>query len=212
MEKMMKALEIFWSFRSPYSHLATPRLVEIARRGDVAAKMRFVRPLALRERDFFERARPQWLPYLMRDMFREGQRLGIAIGPPRPDPVIMDLSTGKVAEAQPLMERLMALGVAAEEVGRGLAFAAEVSPAIWGGAENWHEGDTLADAAKRSGLDLGDMQRWAAANPAIVAERIAANEAAHVAHHWGVPLMTLDGEPFFGQDRIDALLWRLDQA
>jgi len=29
-------------------------------------------------------------------------------------------------------------------------------------------------------------------------------------HHWGVPLMVLDEEPFFGQDRIDALLWRLN--
>jgi 2-hydroxychromene-2-carboxylate isomerase len=208
----MKALEIFWSFRSPYSHLATPRLVEIARRDDVAVAMRFVRPLALRERDFFERARPQWLPYLLRDMFREGQRLGVPIGPPRPDPVAMDLSTGRVAQAQPLMDRLMALGIAAEEEKRGLAFAAAVSPAIWGGVADWHEGAALADAAARAGLDLAAMEQWAAANPAIVAERIAANEAAHIAHHWGVPLMALDGEPFFGQDRIDALLWRLNQS
>jgi 2-hydroxychromene-2-carboxylate isomerase len=209
---MMKSLEIFWSFRSPYSHLATPRLAEIARRPDVATSMRFVRPLALRERDFFERARPQWLPYLMRDMFREGQRLGVPIGPPRPDPVMMDLSTGKVAEAQPLMARLMALGIAAEEEGRGLAFAAEVSPTIWGGVAGWDKGDTLRDVAARAGLDLLALERWATANPGIVAERIAANEEAHIAHHWGVPLMALDGEPFFGQDRIDALLWRLNQA
>ena len=208
----MKALEIFWSFRSPYSHLATPRLVEIAGREDVAASTRFVRPLALRERDFFERARPQWLPYLLRDVFREGERLGVPIGPPRPDPVIMDLATGKVAQAQPLMDRLMALGIAAEEEGRGLAFAARISPAIWGGVADWREGDVLGEAAAGAGLDLRVMEQWAAANPAIVAERIAANEADHVAHHWGVPLMVLDGEPFFGQDRIDALLWRLNQA
>ena len=25
----------------------------------------------------------------------------------------------------------------------------------------------------------------------------------------GVPLMVLDGEPFYGQDRIDVLEWRL---
>ena len=37
------------------------------------------------------------------------------------------------------------------------------------------------------------------------------NEAAQLEHHWGVPLMVLNGEPFFGQDRIDSLTWRLDQ-
>jgi 2-hydroxychromene-2-carboxylate isomerase len=29
--------------------------------------------------------------------------------------------------------------------------------------------------------------------------------------HYGVPLMVYEGEPFFGQDRFDQLLWRLQQ-
>ena len=38
------------------------------------------------------------------------------------------------------------------------------------------------------------------------------NEAAHrKAGHWGVPLFVFEGEPFFGQDRIDHLLWRMKQ-
>ena len=38
------------------------------------------------------------------------------------------------------------------------------------------------------------------------------NEEAHrKAGHWGVPTFAFNGEPFFGQDRIDALLWRLEQ-
>ena len=36
------------------------------------------------------------------------------------------------------------------------------------------------------------------------------NEAAHVAAgHWGVPTAVFEDEPFFGQDRLDVLLWRL---
>ena len=31
------------------------------------------------------------------------------------------------------------------------------------------------------------------------------------AGHWGVPTMVFEGEPFFGQDRLDVLLWRLKQ-
>ena len=41
---------------------------------------------------------------------------------------------------------------------------------------------------------------------------IAANQVAHeAAGHWGVPTMAFRGEPFFGQDRLDVLLWRLKQ-
>jgi len=41
---------------------------------------------------------------------------------------------------------------------------------------------------------------------------VEANHAAlDAAGHWGVPTMVLRGEPFFGQDRIDTLRWRLDK-
>jgi 2-hydroxychromene-2-carboxylate isomerase len=29
--------------------------------------------------------------------------------------------------------------------------------------------------------------------------------------HYGVPLMVYEGEPFFGQDRYDQLVWRMQQ-
>ena len=29
--------------------------------------------------------------------------------------------------------------------------------------------------------------------------------------HYGVSLMVFDGEPFFGQDRFDQLVWRMTQ-
>lgn len=208
----MSTLEIYWSFRSPYSYLAIDRLAEIVRGYDVPASFRFVRPLAMREPTFFERNRPQWLPYLFRDVMRESARLGIAFAPPRPDPISMNLGTGKVDADQPLMERLMGLGVAAEETQRrGLEFARAVSHRIWGGTENWHEGGHLADAAGEAGLDLGALETFARENPEKIVATIGRNEDAQMAQHWGVPLMVLDDEPFFGQDRLDSLIWRLDQ-
>ena len=36
-------------------------------------------------------------------------------------------------------------------------------------------------------------------------------KALEAAGHWGVPTMAFKGEPFFGQDRIDLLVWRLKQ-
>jgi 2-hydroxychromene-2-carboxylate isomerase len=207
----MTRLDIYWSYRSPYSHLAVDRLAAIAEAHDIETRFRPVRPLAMREPDFFERNRPQFLPYLLKDAFREGQRLGVPIGPPRPDPIRMDMMSGKVEPEQPLMDRLMGLAVAAGEAGRGLAFARAVSPRIWGGAENWHEGGVLGEAAAEAGLELSELEDWAGRNAERIGEVVAENEAEQLKHHWGVPLMVLDEEPFFGQDRIDALLWRLDQ-
>ncbi len=207
----MPRLDIYWSFRSPYSYLATDRLARIAE--DYAAETQFrpVRPLAMREADFFERGRPQFLPYLFKDVPREAERLGIPFFPPRPDPIRMDMASGKVDPEQPLMTRIMGLAVAACEAGRGLAFARAVARRIWGGVENWCEAGPLGEAAEEAGLDLATLERWAASHAAEIEETIAGNESEQSKHHWGVPLMVLDDEPFFGQDRIDALLWRLDR-
>ncbi len=208
----MAKLDIFWSFRSPYSYLAIDRLCDIVREYAIPYEFRFVRPLAMREPTFFERNRPQWMPYLFKDVFRESARLGIVFAPPRPDPISMNMGTGKVDEAQPLMNRLMGLGVAAEETeGRGLEFARAVSRRIWGGTENWHEGRHLDEAAEEAGLSLAALETFARENPAKVEAVINRNEEAQMTQHWGVPLMVLDDEPFFGQDRLDSLVWRLDQ-
>ena len=72
--------------------------------------------------------------------------------------------------------------------------------------------DHLARAAERAGLDFAALERTVAEE----GERLeAAIEASHAAleasGHWGVPTMVFRGEPFFGQDRIETLLWRLRQ-
>ncbi len=208
----MASLDIYWSFRSPYSYLAIDRLAAIAGEYDIDARFCFVRPLAMREPSFFERNRPQWLPYLFRDVMRESQRLGLPFFPPRPDPVAMDMGNGKVAPDQPLMDRLMRLGLAAEESeGRGLLFARGVARRIWGGTENWPERAPMEEAAREAGLSLDALEAYAAANAEALASRMTQNETAQLLHHWGVPLMVLGDEPFFGQDRLDSLFWRLDQ-
>ncbi|MEO1014179.1 MAG: DsbA family protein [Pseudomonadota bacterium] len=205
-------IDVFWSFRSPYSWLAVDRLAAIEAGYPVKMAMRFVRPLALREDGFFKQARPQWLPYLFKDVFREGQRLGVAIASPRPDPIVMDLETGEVAAEQPYIHRLMDLGFAAEATeGRGLALAQAIARPVWTGVENWHEGDILKDAAAAAGFDIDALARWADENRDEVERMLAENETAQMKHHWGVPLMVLNEEPFFGQDRLDSLEWRLQQ-
>ena len=49
-------------------------------------------------------------------------------------------------------------------------------------------------------------------SPSCDAE-IAANERDQKnAGHWGVPLFVFQDEPFFGQDRLDHMIWRMRQA
>ena len=207
----MATLQIYWSFRSPYSYLACDRLLEIKRDYDLDTDFRPVRPLALREPDFFSRGRKQFIPYLMKDFPREAERLGLAAAPPNPDPIRMDFASGKVDAEQPYMNKIMPLGVAACEKGAGLEFATAVARRIWSGVENWFADDHLAAAATDAKIAYDALQNWIADNGEVIAETIARNEAAQMEHHWGVPLMVLDDEPFFGQDRIDALIWRLNQ-
>jgi 2-hydroxychromene-2-carboxylate isomerase len=191
---MTIAYDLFWSFRSPYSYLAVPRLIELERDYDVRATVRPVYPIAVRIDGFFKNANPMWLPYLVRDVARMAEMLGMPFAPPNPDPIEMDNKTGQVPKEQPYIGRLTRLGVAV----------------IWGGTANWHQGDHLARASERAGLDLAELDSDIAADAGRYEAVIVENEAAQKkAGHWGVPLMVLDGEPFFGQDRIEVLKWRM---
>jgi len=210
---MTLAIDLFWSFRSPYSYLATPRLAAMEREYDLSIRVRPVYPLALRAGEFFSQVDPLWIPYLMRDTYRLSQMLGMPYRWPRPDPVVVDPATRAATPNQPYIHRLTRLGCAAAEAGRGLAFIEEVSRVIWSGEiDNWHEGEHLTMAAARAGLDLAELDAKISAEPDKYEAIIQENQKAHRdAGHWGVPTMAFEGEPFFGQDRIDVLLWRLKQ-
>lgn len=206
-------IDLFWSFRSPYSYLATPRLVEMERDYDLTIHVRPVYPLAVRSGGFFTSVNPLWIPYLLRDTFRLSEMLGLPYRWPRPDPVVVDPATRAATPNQPYIHRLTRLGCAAAEIGRGLPFLKEVSRTIWSGEiVNWHEGDHLENAAARAGVNLAQLDAKIAADPDKYEAIIRDNQKAHeAAGHWGVPTMVFEGEPFFGQDRLDVLLWRLKQ-
>ena len=209
---MALSADLYWSFRSPYSYLATARYRALTREYDLEIALKPVYPLALRQPDFFERNHPNWLGYVGRDIIRLAQFHGIPIGRPQPDPIVQDLATRKIADEQPYAYRLTRLGQAAARRGRGLAFADEVSRVIWGGTPNWHEGDHLALAAERAGLDLAELDAEVEAEPEALDADIAANQQAlEKAGHWGVPTLVFEGEPFFGQDRIEVAFWRMEQ-
>jgi 2-hydroxychromene-2-carboxylate isomerase len=210
---MTHSVDLYWSFRSPYSYIVVPKLLELERDWDAQVNVRPVLPIALRQPDFFAQADPLWFSYLMRDCVRSAEFAGLTLRWPRPDPVVMDYATRTYPKEQPYIHRLTRLGVLAAEAGQGLALLRAVSHLIWSGeTEGWHQGDHLARAVASAGLDLAELDARQEAEAERLDAVIKANEAdQRLGGHYGVPLMVHQGEPFFGQDRYDQLVWRMRQ-
>ncbi len=209
---MSEVIDTYWSFRSPYSYLATPGLLELRGDYDVEVALRVVLPLAVRAPErVFDPDNLKPMLYIVMDSQRRAEYLGIPFEfPARPDPVVQDYKTLSVPTDQPYIYHLCKLGVEAQRRGKGLELAAVVSRLIMGGTENWHEGDHLANAVASTGLDLAELDA-AIEQGDHLAEIEQNQQALEAAGHWGVPTMVVRDEPFFGQDRIDTLRWRLDQ-
>lgn len=204
---------LFFSFRSPYSYLAIGRYRQMCEEFNLAIALRVVLPIAIRDPSILFTGSPNVGRYIFIDAARSAQMLGIPYRWPRPDPVVQNLMTREIAAEQPHIHRLCRMGQAAERAGRGLAFAHEVATVIWSGTvDDWHEGDHLAEAAARAGLDFAALEAEAADDATALDAEIAANQAAlEAAGHWGVPTLVFEGEPFFGQDRIAMAKWRMEQ-
>ncbi|GAB5501431.1 DsbA family protein [Pyruvatibacter sp.] len=204
-------IDVFWSFRSPYSYLITPDLLRLRADFDVTVSLRPVMPIAIRDKasvfDANDKKRPR---YIVMDSLRRAELLGLPMTWPKPDPIVQDRETFEVSEDQPRIWRLTGLGVEAERRGKGIDFAFAASAVIWGGTRDWDKGDHLAKAAAEVGLDLAEME--AAIQPEEIKAQVENHHAQlEAAGHWGVPTMVFEGEPFFGQDRVDTLRWRLER-
>lgn len=208
-----KSITLFWSFRSPYSYLALPRLQALSASTGVAIDMRVVHPNILRNPNYFKTMNVLARPYFMRDTQRTAEFLGMPFRRPIPDPIAQNLKTLEVAAEQPLARWLGHLGIAANEAGRGFSFCLEVSRLLWDGSvDQWHEGDHLEKACSRAGLQWSELRAQVTANSEYYEQQLQANaDALTAAGHWGVPTMVYQGEPFFGQDRIEVLAWYVKQ-
>ncbi len=208
---MTHTVDVFWSFRSPYSYLVTPDLLRLREDFEVDVHLRPVLPIAVRTKETLFTGDRRRVNYILLDSRRRAEFLGMTIGRPSPDPIVQDFSTFEVSKDQPYIYRLTGLGIEAARRGKGVELAYHVSHLIFCGEQGWNEGDKLAAAVARAGLELAEMEAAIATyDPMTTVE---ANHAAlEAAGGWGVPTMVFKGEPFFGQDRIDTLRWRLEKA
>ena len=74
---MPHSVDVFWSFRSPYSYIVVPKLIELESQWDAQVNVRPVLPIAVRQPDFFANADPLWTTYLFRDCVRSAEFAGL---------------------------------------------------------------------------------------------------------------------------------------
>jgi 2-hydroxychromene-2-carboxylate isomerase len=210
--KMTTTIDAYWSMQSPYCYFALDRLMSLEADGHVSIRIRPVLPGVVRNPGAYTARSDLETDYFFLDCARTADFLGLPYGEADPYPVAFAAGTVWKGEVeQPRIWMLYNLFVPAVRRGKALAFLDKVMRLIWDGrTRNWHEGDHLAHAVAAAGLDGAELLAEAEADPESIKAECAANqEAMFAAGHWGVPLFVLDGEPFYGQDRFDQLLWRL---
>ena len=208
----MKDLDVFWSFRSPYSYLATPDMRKLREDFEVNVNLRVVLPVAIRTPEtLFSDNNSHRHRYIALDWPRRARFLGISDVWPSPDPIVQNFQTLEIAEEQPYIYRLCCLGVEAQRRNRGIDFAYEVSHLLFSGIRGWNTGSHLMEATARAGLVLEELDA-AIADGTHLNEIEQNQKCLDDAGHWGVPTFVYEGEPFFGQDRVDTLRWHLSNC
>ncbi|PIC02309.1 hypothetical protein CSW60_07820 [Caulobacter sp. X] len=183
-------IELWFSFRSPYSWLVMPRIRRLARAYGARLDLRPILPMVMRG---LAVPRIKTL-YIALDCKREAERLGLPFG------AIVDPVGAGAERALAVLHHALPLGLGEEfaELGLKAAFADGIALA---------EDKGLFDVARRAGLT--DAQTAAALADDGWRTRVATNRAALLdAGLWGAPTFRVSGGPaHWGQDR----LWMLEQ-
>lgn len=209
---MLKSVDVFWSHQSPYCYLSLDRLLALKVEPGIDVVLRPVLPGVLRIPEVFQDTPEIEQRYFDHDVRRTAAFLGVPYGEPRPSPVEMQPGTlFRAAEEQPRIHRLNRLTVAANDQGLGWEFLDQVSRLIWDGSrQGWNKGTALADAIERAGINFRNLEAQAERRAEEYDREIVRNHKMLLASgHWGVPTFVYRGEPFFGQDRFDQLIWAM---
>jgi len=177
-------VEVFFSYRSPYSYLGVERAHAIASDYALRLVLRPVLPMVMRGLAVPTHKRR----YIVRDAKREADAHGIAFGRIK-DPI------------GPGVERSLALHVHAEREGKALEFARAAMAAVWSQGVDLATDEGLASVAKSVGFDAAFVtaaladESW---RDVVEGHR----EAMYEAGLWGVPTFRIGEFATWGQDRL----------
>lgn len=192
----LRSVAFYLDFVSPYTWLALTQAEAFGERHGVRWELRPVVYAALL--DAHGLVGPVETPakrrYTIHDVARSARRLGLRlVGPPEhPFRSIEALRTLVLFRDEP----------------HALRLAVALADACWSGGRALTEPDVLSDVVSRVGLDAAGLGERIASEPIKVALRRSTEEA--VAQGvFGVPTFALDGELFWGHDRMEHLAGRL---
>jgi 2-hydroxychromene-2-carboxylate isomerase len=188
-------VDLYFSFRSPYSWIALPRVFALAARYNAQLNLRFVLPMVMRGLPIPESKRL----YIVSDTKREAERVGLPFG------LIAD-PVGKPTE------RGLAVLHHAIQAGKGETFALSFMRGVFAEGISARSDSGLLKLCTRAGISAEQMHdaladtRWRA-----VAE--ANREEMFRLGIWGVPAFRVnEGSAHWGQDRLWLLEQQLRQA
>ena len=207
-------IDLYFSYRSPYSYLILPRMLKLKEKYDIEINIKVVYPIAIRMPEWFEGKNFfTFFFFKMIDMRLQAKKLGIPFTSKlKPDPIRQNIMTGKISSHQPYIFDICHLGQMAQMKGVGMEFAFEVSSLIFGGVENWNTDENLSEAAKKVGLDLIQLRESVNVHEEEIIGQIKQNQVDQLnAGHHGVPLTVIGDKHFFGQDQFDKIMETLKE-
>ncbi len=219
-------VDVIWSMRSPYSYLSLQRLVWLNSNYNVDLTIRPVMPIAVRSTKGGSGkaggAFGIWykLQDTMWDTVRSGQYEGVPFKWANPDPIwqtifprdAKDFEFVHPPEKQPYIHWITRLACYAQMKGKSIDYVHQISPLIWGDLVDHWPAHVKSHFNKIEGLDYDEAIEFIRKNPAKIDKFWLENsKIQNQAGHGGVPLMIVNGEPFFGQDRFNQFFWRLRQ-
>ena len=192
---MSRSVPVYFDFISPYSYLALTRLAEFGQRHGVAWEPVPVFYAALLDANDLvgpaeTRAKRR---YTLTDVLRAAALLGVPlVGPP----------------AHPFrsLEALRVATLFADDA-RALELVVALASACWGEGRDLNDWEVLAEIV--GGGSAADLAARASA-PEVKRALQERTTAAVEAGVFGVPTFELDGELFWGHDRLDHLAARLE--
>tara|TARA_B100001057_G_scaffold200697_1_gene201415 strand:+ start:1212 stop:1850 length:639 start_codon:yes stop_codon:yes gene_type:complete len=198
-------IDFYFSYRSPYSYLILPRVIDLKTNHNLNINFKLVYPLAIRKPEFFKGKNfLTFFSHKMIDMRMVANRLEMPFFTPKPDPIKQSYLTGKISDQQPHIFNLCHLGQQAHLEGVGIELAFELSSLIFGTKSGWNEEHNMAQACSNVGLNLTDLKIKVKQNEEELIQQILKNqEDQKLAGHHGVPLLVYKNQTFFGQDRFD---------
>jgi len=188
---MSAAIEFYFDFSSPYSYLASELIDELAAKYGRAVEWR---PIMLGAA--FQKAGTQLLinvplkgPYSLRDFSRSARFYGVNFKFPQKFP----LATHYAARAY--------YSLMARSDPRTREFAHAIFRAYWVDGRDISELPIMLKVATETGFDAQALSE--AVNMPEIKERLRAETEAAIARGmFGAPYIIVDGEPFWGADRL----------